>query len=236
MPLLLLAPLLVLLLLAAWLVLLPISLWARYASGRARRRAQGWFIGGNAWLLALLLPVFLVTAWIATFWMDDALRDACLGILIGVVVGIVGVWLTRFERDAKGWTYTPNRWVVLALTSIVALRVLAGLWMAWRHLSGGVPGALADWLDAGAWMGIAGVFLGYGLAYIARRATVRAAVAMARPPPVSFLRQPTSHGCRGCRCTGGTRSCSGRSRKAARNSTPPCPHSSRSLRCRTSGP
>lgn len=165
MPLLLLLPIGLLLLLAAWLVLLPITLWTRYRSGRARRRAQGWFIGGNAWLLALLLPIFLVTAWIATLWMDDALRDAGLGLLLGIAVGIVGVWLTRFERDAKGLIYTPNRCVVFALTTIVALRVLAGLWMAWGHVSGGVSGAFGEWLDSGAWMGIAGLFLGYGLAY-----------------------------------------------------------------------
>ena len=49
---LLLVPVAVLLLFALWLVLLPLSLWARYATGRARRRAQGWIVGGHAWLLA----------------------------------------------------------------------------------------------------------------------------------------------------------------------------------------
>jgi hypothetical protein len=165
MPLLLLLPFIMLALLAAWLVLLPISLWARYASGRARRRAQGWVLRGNAWLLAISLPLFLLSAWAATLWMDHALRDACWGLLIGVGVGFVAVWLTRFERDAKGWVYTPNRWLVLGVTSIVAARVVAGLWMAWRHLSGDVSGAFARWLDAGAWTGIAGLFLGYALAY-----------------------------------------------------------------------
>lgn len=165
MPLLLLLPLIVLLLVAAWLLLLPISLWMRYASGRARRRAQAWVVRGNAWLLAMALPLFLLSAWAATHWMDDALRDAGLGLMIGVVFGVVGVWLTRFERDAGQLFFTPNRWVVLALTSIVALRVIAGLWMTWRHLSGDVSGALARWLDAGAWTGIAGLLLGYTLAY-----------------------------------------------------------------------
>lgn len=165
MPLLLLLPLVVLVLLAAWLVLLPISLWARYASGRARRRAQGWVVRANAWLLAISLPLFLLSAWTATLWMDDALRDACWGLVIGAGVGFVGVALTRFERDARGWVYAPNRWLVLGLTSIVAVRVLAGLWIAWRHVSGDASGALARWLDAGVWMGIAGLFLGYALAY-----------------------------------------------------------------------
>ena len=165
MPLLLLLPVAILGLLALWLVLLPVSLWARYASGRARRRAQGWVVRGNAWLFVLALPLFLLSAWAATRWMDDALRDGCAGLLAGIVVGIVGLRLTRFERDSKGWIYTPNRWVVLALTSIVALRVLAGLWMAWGHLSGDASGTVGELLEAGAWTAIAGVFLGYGLAY-----------------------------------------------------------------------
>lgn len=144
MPLLLLLPFAVLALFALWLLLLPVSLWARYAAGRARRRAQPWVVRGNAWLLALSLPLFLLCAWAASRWMHAALRDAALGLLLGS---------------------TPNRWFVLALTTLVALRVAAGLWMAWRHATGGAADALADWIHAGGWTGVAGVFLGYALAY-----------------------------------------------------------------------
>ena len=165
MPLLLLVVLGVLALVAIWLLLLPVSLWARYASGRARRRAQHWVIRGNAWLLAFSVPLFLLSAWLASRWMHAALRDAVLGLLLGALVGIASLWLTRFERDAKGLIYTPNRWLVLALTTLVALRVAAGFWMAWRHATGGAVDALADAIDAGAWTGVAGLFLGYALAY-----------------------------------------------------------------------
>ena len=85
MPLLLLLPFALLALVALWLVLLPVSLWARYSSGRARRRAQGWVVRGNAWLLAMTLPIFLLSSWFATHWMDDALRDAGLGLLVGAL-------------------------------------------------------------------------------------------------------------------------------------------------------
>jgi hypothetical protein len=165
MPLLLLIPLVVLALVTLWLLLLPISLWARYASGRARRRAQHWVIRGNAWLLALSVPVLLLSAWLASHWMHAALRDALLGLLLGVLVGIASLWLTRFERDDKGLIYTPNRWLVLGMTTLVALRIAGGLWIAWRHATGGAVDALADWIEAGAWTGVAGVFLGYALAY-----------------------------------------------------------------------
>jgi len=165
MPLLLLLVLGVLALVAVWLLLLPVSLWARYASGRARRRAQHWVIRGNAWLLAFSVPLFLLSAWLASRWMHAALRDAVLGLLLGALVGIARLWLTRFERDAKGLIYTPNRWLVLGLTTLVALRVAACFWMAWRHATGDAVDALADAIDAGAWTGVAGVFLGYALAY-----------------------------------------------------------------------
>lgn len=165
MPLLLLVPLLALLLAALWLVLLPLSLWARYRSGRARRRAQGWVVRTNAWATTVSLPFFLATAWWTTHWHADALRDASLGLLLGVLVGIASLWLTRFERDARGLWYTPNRWPVLLLTLLVALRLLSGAWVAWRHATGAAPTPWADALDAGAWLGVAGVFLGHALAY-----------------------------------------------------------------------
>lgn len=161
---LLLVPLAVLLLFALWLVLLPLSLWARYRGGRSRRRPQAWVVRANAWLLAASLPLFLGSAWIATRWVEAALRDAVLGLLCGIAFGIGSLWLTRFEADANGLAYTPNRWPVLLLTTLVALRILAGLWQAWHQLAGGAS-ALVPWLDAGAWTGVAGVFLGYGLAY-----------------------------------------------------------------------
>ncbi len=163
---LLLIPLLVLALFGLWLVLLPLSLWARYRSGRARRRAHGWIVRGNSWLLAASLPLFVASSWMSTRWVPDALRDASIGLLAGVLLGIISLWMTRFERDGKTLWYTPNRWLMLALTIVVAVRILAGLWVGWRHLTSHTHSALAAWLDAGAWAAIAGLFLGYGVAYL----------------------------------------------------------------------
>jgi small-conductance mechanosensitive channel len=165
MPLLLLIPLIALAVFTLWVVLLPFSLWARYAHGRARRRAVGWIVRSNAWLLAVSVPVFLASAWMAGRWVDDALRDGTIGLALGIVIGIVSSWSTRFEPRPAGLYYTPNRWLILGLTILVALRLLAGWLGAWRSVSGeGLP-ASAAWMETGGVAGIGGVLIGYALAY-----------------------------------------------------------------------
>ncbi len=163
---LLLIPVLVLALFALWVTLLPLSLWARYRNGRARRRAQGWIVRGNSWLMAASLPVFVFSSWVTTRWMPHALRDASIGLLVGALLGILSLWMTRFERHGNTLWYTPNRWLMLSLTIVVAMRLLAGLWVGWRHLASHAPNEMAAWLDAGAWAAIGGLFLGYGVAYL----------------------------------------------------------------------
>jgi hypothetical protein len=179
MPLLLLIPLLLAGVVVLWLVLLPFGLWARYRNGGARRRAVPWAIRLNVALLALSLPLFLLSAWITQHWIGDALRDAALGLLAGVLVGGLGLALTRFEPDAGGFHYTPSRVVVLALTVVVALRILAGMWLSARgmgDLAGvthpaapgaaiGVPATAMAWLRGGGWFGVGGLLLGYHAAY-----------------------------------------------------------------------
>ncbi len=160
MPVLLLVPLVVLVVVALWALLLPVSLWMRYRTGKSRRRAQGWVIGANAWLLVASLAIYLLSAWIASHWIATALRDAALGALAGGAIGIVGLWLTRFERIDADLYYTPNGWLVLGLTGLVAARILASLWLAWRD-----AGPADAWLRAGSLFGVGGVLIGYYLAY-----------------------------------------------------------------------
>lgn len=160
MPLLLL-PLLVAGLFALWVLLLPLSILQRYRHGRARRRVQPWAVRVNAWLLLLSTVAFLAVALALGHWVDQALRDAAIGLAIGVAVGLLGLRLDRFESTSDGMFRTPNRWLVLGLSLLLAARIAMGFWLAWGD---GVQAGATAWLTRGGLLGVGGVLLGYGLA------------------------------------------------------------------------
>lgn len=163
MPLLLL-PLALLALLLLWLLLLPLGLVLRYRRGRARQRGVGWVLGSNAWLLLVSAGLFLASAWGSGHWVPQALAWAAMGLLAGMLLGLVGIWRTRFEITSASFHYTPDRWLVLLLTGVVVVRIALGAWQGLAHLR---TSAAADaWLaDAGHLFAVGGLLLGYYLAY-----------------------------------------------------------------------
>jgi hypothetical protein len=162
MPLLLL-PLLVVALVLLWLLLMPFALWQRYRSGRSRRRAVRWVATLNAWSLLVSVVLFLFGAWVAGYWVDAALAHAGAGLLAGMLLGVVGLALTRFEATSQGVFYTPNRWFVLGLTLLVAARIGYGLY---RMEQAWVGDAHAAWLaQQGSVLAVGGLLLGHYLAY-----------------------------------------------------------------------
>ena len=162
---LLIVPLVVLVLLALWLVLLPVSLWQRYRMGKARRRAWSWLVRFNAWALLVSLLLFLASMAVTNVWWPGALAYAASGVGIGVVLGIAGLWLSRFEATPQGMFYTPNPWLVLSLTLLVAGRIAMGFVELWRYWQGRESLALIPVLDHASLFAVAGLLLGYYLAY-----------------------------------------------------------------------
>jgi hypothetical protein len=148
------------------IALMPLSLVQRYRVGTSRRQARGWVIGINLAAVLFSVCVFLVSAAVTNIWIPDALRYASAGLAAGSLLGIVGLWLTRWEFSGWGLHYTPNRWLVLAITLLVSARIAYGFWrswQAWRLAAGDTT-----WLAAS---GVAGSFaagavvLGYYLVY-----------------------------------------------------------------------
>lgn len=155
-----------LLLLALIAVSVPLSILQRYRAGTARRRARGWVATVN--LSGLLLSAFLLllSAALATGWVPRALPYTAAGLLGGCGLGMLGLALSRWERAPGSLYYTPNRWLVLSITLLVAARLIYGFWRGWQAWQSTPAGI--SWLDAAGAagsMGAAAVVLGYYLAY-----------------------------------------------------------------------
>lgn len=150
----------------ALIVLVPLSIVQRYRVGTSRQRARGWLTGLNLGALTLSALLFLVSAAFTNIWVPDALRYTAGGLGAGCLLGIAGLWLTRWEPSLGTLHYTPNRLLVLAITLLVAARVMYGFWRGWESWRAGVSGE--SWFVAA---GVAGsmaagaIVIGYYLTY-----------------------------------------------------------------------
>lgn len=133
MPLLLMLPLLVLAIVALWAMLLPISLIQRYRLGRKRRRVVAWANSAHAWLVLISVAAFFSSAWMATRWLPHALSMAGAGFAVGILLGIINLAISRNEVETGNFYVTPNAWLVLGMTLLVAARILLGLWQLHEH-------------------------------------------------------------------------------------------------------
>jgi hypothetical protein len=90
------------------------------------------------------------------------------GFIVGVLLGLLGLKLTRWERAARALYYTPNRWLVLLITLAVGARLLYGFWRIWHAWR--TTGPDASWLTTAGIpgsMGVGAVVVAYYLTYFA---------------------------------------------------------------------
>jgi hypothetical protein len=157
-----------LLLIALFLITLPLTLVQRYRAGTSRRRARGWVLTLNLVSMLSSVGLFLVAAAITSLWVPRTLPYAALGLIGGIAIGLLGLAASRWEAADGRLHYTPNRWLVLTLTLVIAARVVYGLWRGWRAW-GSTPGDIA-WLEtigAAESMAAGALVIGYYLAYTA---------------------------------------------------------------------
>lgn len=125
---------LLLLLLALPVILIaltPVLLVLRYRAGTARRLARRWVATAGLIATAFSVVFFLSGAAFTTFWVPNAFTASVAGLFAGCALGLIGLLLTRWEPTPRSLHYTPNRWLVLAITLMVSARILYGLWRSW---------------------------------------------------------------------------------------------------------
>lgn len=165
MPLLLLVALLLIVPLVV-VLLTPLALVQRYRAGTARRLARPWLASLNVFGLALSSIGFLIGTAVTGAWVAHAFMFAVLGFAAGTALGLVGVWLTRWEPSVRALHYTPNRWLVLAITVVVAGRVAYGFWRSWSVARAGADVVAAVYaIGIAESLGAGALVLGYYLVY-----------------------------------------------------------------------
>ena len=161
-------PLLILLALLPLVIvaLTPLMLIQRYRVGSARRQARPWMATFGLIMMIVSTILFLASSAVTAFWVQDAFAGAAAGVGVGLLLGIVGLLLTRWEAAPRTLHYTPNRWLVVIVTFIVSARVLYGFYRSFLVAQAGVTGTsviLAFGIPESFAAG--GAVIGYYLAY-----------------------------------------------------------------------
>jgi hypothetical protein len=155
-----------LLVVLASIALFPLALMLRYRAGTSRQLVRGWLATINLVGFAISVILFLAGAAMTSIWVPYALRYTVAGLACGCVLGVIGLALTRWEPASRSLHYTPNRWLVLAITLVVTARVLYGFWRGWHLWRSAIDGG--SWLVASGAAGAlaaGAVVLGYYLTY-----------------------------------------------------------------------
>jgi hypothetical protein len=137
-PIILFALLVFVLLSVSGVVLLSLAL--RYRAGTARRQGRRWTAGLNVWMTIFSAVFFLSFTFLVSFWIESASRSALIGMGFGAILGLLGLTMTRWEKQPEGLFYTPSRWLALIVTLAIAARFVYGWWHATHSGSDSVPG------------------------------------------------------------------------------------------------
>ena len=144
----------VLIAIVAFIISIPFLLVLRYRLGVARRPARRWIATMNVLSLLASAALFIWVAAMTNFWVPNAFRYSLIGFITGVLLGLLGLRLTRWETTSRALYYTPSRALVLLITLAVSARLLYGLWRIWHAwrttgaddswlASAGIPGSMA---------------------------------------------------------------------------------------------
>ena len=150
----------------ALIALMPLSLVLRYRAGTARRPARRWVAAINLVAVSISAALLLMVAGVTSHWTPAAFGYALAGLAGGCLLGLLGLWLSRWEETPQSLHYTPSRTLALAITLVVTARLIYGFWRTW-HAWHSTP-ADASWLAASGAAGslaAGALVLGYYLTY-----------------------------------------------------------------------
>jgi hypothetical protein len=143
------------------LVLAPLILWRIYS--RIRRLVGRQRLSRiRPWVTVCLFPLLVLLLAAVSRHHPAALASLAGGLLIGGLLAVYGLRLTRFERTGEGLFYTPNAHLGIALSLLFVGRILYRLIEVY---AGGLPTADSDFVRSPITLAIFGMLAGYYVSY-----------------------------------------------------------------------
>jgi hypothetical protein len=152
-------------------VLVPVVLFSIYRRLRRNFGRQPLRVGRIAFRVVLFALVALLLLG-SGLLMPRLGLGGVAGLLGGAALGLYGLHLTRFEAVPQGRFYTPNGVIGIALTALLLGRLLYRFLVLSPLMSAGAPGlqdpgAMTTFQRSPLTLAIAGLLVGYYLAYYA---------------------------------------------------------------------
>jgi hypothetical protein len=143
--------------------LIPLIAWRLYSRVRrliGRQRSRAW----RHWVAVVLFPLLAAMLALAAAHSPLALGVLVGGLVAGAALGLWGLRLTRFERTAEGFFYTPSAHIGIALSVLVVARVG---WRLFEMQSGALHAGGPDFARSPLTLAIFGMLAGYYAIYAA---------------------------------------------------------------------
>jgi hypothetical protein len=144
------------------LALAPLIVWRIYA--RVRRLVGRQRLSRvRPWISLCFFPALVLLLAVLTLEHPVALASLAGSLIIGGLLGLYGLRLTRFERSAQGLFYTPNPYLGVTLSLVLVGRILYRL--GELYASGVPPGGPGELARSPVTLAIFGTLAGYYVAY-----------------------------------------------------------------------
>jgi hypothetical protein len=145
------------------LVFIPILVWRLYS--RARRSiGRQTFSRVRPWITVTVFPVLMVLLSFAAMSHLERLLWLGAAACVGTALGVFGISKTKFENTPQGLYYTPNAHLGIALSALLAARVIYRMVQTYS-IDATAPPAISDFARSPLTLAVFGLLAGYYVAY-----------------------------------------------------------------------
>jgi membrane protein CcdC involved in cytochrome C biogenesis len=144
------------------LVFVPILVWRLYS--RARRSIGRQTLSRvRPWITVTVFPLLIVLFSFSAMTHLERLVWLAGAVCIGAALGVFGISKTKFENTAQGLYYTPNAHLGIALSALLAARVIYR--MVQVYSMGPAQPTMSDFSQSPLTLAVFGLLAGYYVAY-----------------------------------------------------------------------